>query len=82
MEASQTPAARIAPALHVQGGASRAVEDRLVVEGALQIVVNGEPYSVTMRTPGEDAELALGLLYAEKVFDAREDVVSVGEVAG
>jgi FdhD protein len=52
------------------------------VEGALQIVVNGEPYSVTMRTPGEDAELALGLLYAEKVFDALEDVVAVAEDAG
>lgn len=82
MEALETPAARMARALHVQGSAVRDVADRLVVEGALQIVVNGQPYSVTMRTPGEDTELALGLLYAEKVFDAREDVVAVEETSG
>lgn len=82
METLEHPAAHVARALHVQGGSGRPVEDNLVQEGALQIVVNGEPYSITMRTPGEDAELALGLLYAEKVFDALEDVSAVEEKPG
>jgi FdhD protein len=81
MKVLETTSACMARAMHIQGGAARDVEDRLVVEGALQIVVNGEPYSVTMRTPGEDAELALGLLYAEKVFGALENVVEVKEAA-
>jgi FdhD protein len=39
--------------------------DSLAVEEPLEIRVNGEPVSVTMRTPGEDIDLALGFLVTE-----------------
>jgi FdhD protein len=39
--------------------------DRLAVEEPLEIRVNGEPVAVTMRTPGEDEELALGFCLTE-----------------
>ena len=42
--------------------------DRVVVEEPLQIVVDGHPVAVTMRTPGHDAELALGFLRTEGVI--------------
>lgn len=69
------PGSETVLALHVQGGAGRAVEDALVVEGPLQIALAGVPYSVTMRTPGDDALLALGLLFTEGVIAGRRDVI-------
>ena len=39
--------------------------DALAVEEPLEIRVNGEPISVTMRTPGDDIDLALGFLVTE-----------------
>ncbi len=39
--------------------------DRLAVEEPLEIRINGEPVAVTMRTPGDDEELALGFCLTE-----------------
>ncbi len=39
--------------------------DEVAVEEPLEIRVDGAPLAVTMRTPGHDAELALGFLYGE-----------------
>jgi FdhD protein len=39
--------------------------DAVAVEEPLEIRVDGEPLSVTMRTPGHDEELALGFLLGE-----------------
>jgi len=44
--------------------------DAVAVEEPLEIRVDGEPLSVTMRTPGEDEELALGFLHGEGLIDA------------
>jgi FdhD protein len=46
------------------------VRDEVAVEEPLEIRVDGEPLSVTMRTPGHDEELALGFLYGEGLIDA------------
>lgn len=54
--------------LHFQGGVKSEVEDALAEEGALQIVVNDEVFSITMRTPGNDIDLVRGLLYLEDVY--------------
>src|SRR4051794_28286414 len=44
-------------------------EDRVAIEEPLEVRVDGEPLSVTMRTPGHDEELALGFLYGEGLID-------------
>ncbi|WP_455170464.1 formate dehydrogenase accessory sulfurtransferase FdhD [Aegicerativicinus sediminis] len=49
-------------------GSSR-VLDALTVEEALQININNEPFTVSMRTPGEDIALARGILHAEDVIN-------------
>src|SRR4051794_28357278 len=43
--------------------------DQVAVEEPLEIRVDGRPLVVTMRTPGEDEELALGFLYGEGLID-------------
>jgi FdhD protein len=44
------------------------VQDVLTNEAPLQIHVNGKPFSVTMRTPGHEADLTRGILHSENVF--------------
>jgi FdhD protein len=48
--------------------------DRVVVEEPLQIVVDGHPIAVTMRTPGHDADLTLGFLLTEGVITSAAEV--------
>lgn len=57
----------------------RAVElpDTLVTEEPLQIQVNGEALSVTMRTPGHDFELAAGYLLSEGLVASADDVSTI-----
>ncbi|GAA4912861.1 formate dehydrogenase accessory sulfurtransferase FdhD [Stackebrandtia albiflava] len=50
--------------------------DAIVGEEPLEIQLNGTPYTVTMRTPGDDVDLALGLLHAEGVITAAADTVT------
>ncbi|HKA48175.1 MAG TPA: formate dehydrogenase accessory sulfurtransferase FdhD [Candidatus Dormibacteraeota bacterium] len=50
------------------------VADRLAAEEPLQLLIDGEPLSIVMRTPGRDVELALGLLWAERVITDRAQV--------
>jgi FdhD protein len=50
------------------------VTDHVVVEEPLQIVVDGHAVAVTMRTPGDDAALALGFLLTEGVIRSRDEV--------
>src|SRR5207244_11510070 len=56
--------------------------DRLATEEPMEIRAGGpgqEPVSVavTMRTPGNDFELAAGFLYTEGLIRARDEVASV-----
>lgn len=49
------------------------VIDTLVIEAALQININTEPYTVVMRTPGDDKELIRGLLFAEDIYKSNNN---------
>ncbi|HEU5287991.1 MAG TPA: formate dehydrogenase accessory sulfurtransferase FdhD [Candidatus Limnocylindria bacterium] len=59
------------------GGAWDATGDDIAAEEPLQLLLDGEPLSVIMRTPGNDIELALGLLHAERVITSLDDVASL-----
>lgn len=52
-------------ALRQQGKELTEVTDRLAGERALQIIVNGRPFSMTMQTPGAERYLVRGLLHGE-----------------
>jgi len=50
------------------------VDDNLVVEQALQISINEKPFTITMRTPGNDNELIRGLLYSEDIYKGNDNL--------
>jgi FdhD protein len=64
-------------ARHVTADAAVARPETLAVEEPLEIRVNGNPTTVTMRTPGSDVELVQGFLLTEGVIGRRDDVVTV-----
>lgn len=71
--------------LRFDGTAAEEVDDVLVIEEPLEIRLGHGPLddrrefrlSVTMRTPGHDAELALGFLFTEGLITAPEEVVCI-----
>jgi FdhD protein len=51
--------------------------DAVVTEEPLQLMLDGSNLSVVMRTPGNDVELAAGLLFAEGIVRSRDEIRSV-----
>ena len=62
----------------VRGGGRERSRDELAVEEPLEIRVDGKALAVTMRTPGEDEELAVGFLAGEGLIAGPEDVEWAG----
>lgn len=58
-----------------QDGSTRA--DYAAVEEPLQLIVDGHPLAVLMRTPGHDRELAVGFLLTEGVVSRAEQITSI-----
>ncbi|GAC1610065.1 MAG: formate dehydrogenase accessory sulfurtransferase FdhD [Mycobacteriales bacterium] len=56
--------------------------DTLVVEEPLEIRVGGRALAITMRTPGDDMDLAAGFLVSEGVVSAAEHVRGIRYCAG
>lgn len=85
-----------AAVVEVRGSrAGGAAEDRLAVEAPLELRVRGagggeagaaRRLAITMRTPGEDAELAVGFLFTEGIVRTGDEVLAVaandGDAAG
>ena len=51
------------------GNESNLTLDDLTLEEALHVSINGVPFTITMRTPGQDHCLVRGLLHAESILD-------------
>ena len=51
--------------------------DRVALEEPLQLVVDGHPVAVLMRTPGNDDELAAGFLQTEGIVNSKEQIVRI-----
>ncbi|KAA1424155.1 formate dehydrogenase accessory sulfurtransferase FdhD [Nocardioides antri] len=70
------------PVLRLRDGAASRRPDALAAEEPMEIRVDGRALTVTMRTPGDDFDLAVGFLVSEGVIAAAEDVRSVRYCAG
>lgn len=60
----------------------RQVLDDLAAEEPLEIRIAGKPLTVTMRTPGDDFELAAGFLLSEGLITARDQIARIGFADG
>jgi FdhD protein len=61
----------------VEGETSRTDEDVVAVEEPLEIRVGEKPVSVTLRTPGDDFDLAAGFLFTESILHSRDEIESI-----
>lgn len=52
-------------------------DDMVAVEAPLEVRLHGEPFSVIMRTPGADRDLAVGFLFTEGILRTRDDLAGV-----
>lgn len=51
--------------------------DAVAIEEPLEIRLHGQPFSVIMRTPGADRELAAGFLLSERVIRGADDLGTI-----
>lgn len=65
------------PILKVTGSIFKPYEDQLSLEEPLEIILNGTPIAVTMRTPGNDFELATGFLLTEGIIKSQSDLDTI-----
>ncbi|THV40159.1 formate dehydrogenase accessory sulfurtransferase FdhD [Glycomyces buryatensis] len=66
----------------ITAGARTERVDTLAVEEPLELRVGGESLMVTMRTPGDDFDLAAGFLVSEGVVTAEADLTTMRFCAG
>src|ERR1039457_6641838 len=58
-------------------GGVRALNDSLVGEEPLLIQLADQALTVTMRTPGDDFDLAAGFLFTEGIVKSRDEIISL-----
>ncbi len=68
--------------LRVREGDASYRPDTLAAEEPMEIRVGGRPLTVTMRTPGDDFDLAAGFLVSEGVVHTAGDVAGIRYCAG
>ncbi len=65
---------------HHKGSAPVESEEAVVVEEPLELRLEGQTLTVTLRTPGHDLDLAAGFLLSEGVIDGADDLVALAHV--
>lgn len=63
--------------LRYESGDVSEMSDEVALEEPLEIRVRGRAVSITMRTPGQDDELAAGFLLSEGIIHRAEDVIKI-----
>jgi len=66
--------------LSVVGANGLPKQDRVAVEEPLEMRIGDRPLTITMRTPGDDEDLACGFLFSEGILKRPEDLASVTQL--
>jgi FdhD protein len=67
------------PVALIAEGRREELPDPVAIEEPLELRIDDEPLVVTMRTPGQDAELAAGFLYTEGLIESASDLVALDD---
>lgn len=70
------------PTVHIQAEKTGTVMLKLVAEEPLSIRVQGQPYSVVMRTPGDEPAHVAGFCLAEGILDRPGDIETIASCEG
>lgn len=70
-------AVRSCQVTRIENGRVTDAVDAVAAEAPLEVRLNGEPFSVIMRTPGADRDLVAGFLFSESVLSDPSDVVAM-----
>ena len=62
------------PVIRYVEGRRSAVDDAISMEEPLEIFVDDRPFHVTMRLPGEEIPLAVGLCFSEGIIESMDDL--------
>ena len=65
------------PIHKIDPDSDKAEQDLVAVEEPLQIRLGDRDFAITMRTPGQDRELAAGFLFTEGVIDNLKQIRSI-----
>jgi FdhD protein len=66
----------------IGGSETGSAQDLVAVEEPLEIRIGGKPVSITMRTPGNDVELAAGFLFGEGILRSASDIERIEAANG
>ena len=58
----------------LQGHENSEYQDFLAEESPLELIIQGVPYAVFMRTPGHDLDLITGFLFTERIIEELDDI--------
>ena len=64
--------------IHSKKNEQTSQQHSIIIEEPLSIRIEGKPYSVVMRTPGDEVAHAAGFCLAEGLIDSPEDIVTIG----
>lgn len=64
--------------IHFDNLSKKSTKQNLLGEEPLSIRVEGKPYAVVMRTPGDEMAHVAGFCLTEGIIDSRDDLTSIG----
>ena len=65
-----------------EGKARSSTPLELILEEPLSIRIQGQPYAVVMRTPGDEQAHIAGFCLAEGILDSRDDIETIASCEG
>ncbi len=77
-EAPEVKSCREEPIVIYTNGKRQAATEAIIIEEPLSIRIEGSPYSLVMRSPGEEKAHVAGFCLSEGIIDGPDDIKAIG----